>query len=136
MDDYYEEDYGYEENLPPQSCFDCGEILYGEEVHNHMEEYQDYGETKYPTYKPPKTEDIKGSLSNEEAIRIERKFTEINDAMNNLSSTAMSNFREIKNNLKSMEDKVTQLDDYSTEIFPKVKEAVEETDAQLTDNIK
>ena len=69
VDDYYEESYNYDENLPTVNCFDCGEILYGEEIHNHMEEDQDYGETEYPTYKPPKTEDIKGSVSNEEAIK-------------------------------------------------------------------
>ena len=101
-----------------------------------MDEPQNYGKEEYPTYKPPKTEASTNSLSKEEATRIERKFTEINNAMNNLSSTAMNNFRELKNNLKAMGEKVSEIDDSTAVILPKVKEAVETTDAELTERIE
>ena len=136
VDDFYEETYDDEDIPVAGNCFDCGELLYGDEEHNHMDEPQNYGKEEYPTYKPPKTEASTNSLSKEEATRIERKFTEINNAMNNLSSTAMNNFRELKNNLKAMGEKVSEIDDSTAVILPKVKEAVETTDAELTERIE
>ena len=128
VDDCYEENYD-DENTAVGNCFDCGELLYGYEIHNHMDE-------EYPTYESPKTEVSTNSLSKEEATRIERKFTEINNAMNTLSSTTMNNFREIKTNINALGEKLLEIEDSAAEVMPKVIEAVEETDAELTDRVE
>ena len=48
----------------------------------------------------------------------------------------MDNFREIKTNINALGEKLSEIEDSAAEVMPKVIEAVEETDAELTDRVE